>query len=63
MKMYHLLPDQTVQPLPKGDHVLNFSDAEDAIEDAELQVRLSVMNDGRTDARKRLSISLLLKTP
>lgn len=37
MKMYHLLPDQTVQPLPKGDHVLNFSDAEDAIEDAELQ--------------------------
>ena len=40
MKMYHLLPDQTVQPLPKGDHVLNFSDAEDAIDDAELQVRL-----------------------
>ena len=39
MKMYHLLPDQTVQPLPKGDHVLNFSDAEDAIDDAELQVR------------------------
>ena len=38
MKMYHLLPDQTVQPLPKGDHVLNFSDAEDAIDDAELQV-------------------------
>jgi len=37
MKMYHLLPDQTVQPLPKGDHVLNFSDAEDAIDDAELQ--------------------------
>jgi len=37
MKMYHLLPDQTVQPLPKGDHVLNFSDAEDAIEDSDLQ--------------------------
>ena len=41
MKMYHLLPDQTVQPLPKGDHVLNFSDAEDAIEDSDLQVNLN----------------------
>ncbi|XP_023225748.1 microspherule protein 1-like [Centruroides sculpturatus] len=36
MKQYHLLPDQTVQPLPKGDHVLNFSDAEDMIDDNEL---------------------------
>jgi len=33
LKQYHLLPDQTVQPMPKGDHVLNFSDAEDLIED------------------------------
>lgn len=36
MKQYHLLPDQTVQPLPKGEHVLNFSDAEDLIDDNEL---------------------------
>lgn len=36
MKQYHLLPDQTVQSLPRGEHVLNFSDAEDMINDAEL---------------------------
>lgn len=36
MKQYHLLPDQTVQSLPRGEHVLNFSDAEDMITDAEL---------------------------
>lgn len=36
MKQYHLLPDQTVQQLPRGEHVLNFSDAEDLINDAEL---------------------------
>ncbi|XP_046825267.1 microspherule protein 1 isoform X4 [Vespa crabro] len=36
MKQYHLLPDQTVQSLPRGEHVLNFSDAEDMIADAEL---------------------------
>ncbi|XP_015176506.1 PREDICTED: microspherule protein 1 [Polistes dominula] len=36
MKQYHLLPDQTVQSLPKGEHVLSFSDAEDMIVDAEL---------------------------
>ncbi|XP_043285451.1 microspherule protein 1 isoform X2 [Venturia canescens] len=36
MKQYHLLPDQTVQTLPRGEHVLNFSDAEDIINDAEL---------------------------
>lgn len=37
MKQYHLLPDQTVQPLPRGEHVLNFSDAEDMLDDSELQ--------------------------
>lgn len=37
MRQYHLLPDQTVQPLPRGEHVLNFSDAEELIEDPELQ--------------------------
>ncbi|XP_020707101.1 microspherule protein 1 [Athalia rosae] len=36
MKQYHLLPDQTVQGLPRGEHVLNFSDAEDMINDTEL---------------------------
>ncbi|XP_064597826.1 microspherule protein 1-like isoform X2 [Liolophura sinensis] len=37
MKQYHLLPDQSVQPLPRGDHVLNFSDAEDMIADEDLK--------------------------
>ncbi|XP_014670670.1 PREDICTED: microspherule protein 1-like [Priapulus caudatus] len=37
MKQYHLLPDQSVQPMPRGDHVLNFSDAEDLIDDNELR--------------------------
>ncbi|CAH0592275.1 unnamed protein product [Chrysodeixis includens] len=38
LKHYHLLPDQTVQPLPKNsaDRVLTFSDAEETINDAEL---------------------------
>lgn len=37
MKQYYLLEDQTVQPLPKGDQVLNFSDAEDLIDDCKLK--------------------------
>ncbi|KAL3854849.1 hypothetical protein ACJMK2_014088 [Sinanodonta woodiana] len=37
MKQYHLLPDQSVQPMPRGDHVLNFSDAEDMLYDEELK--------------------------
>ncbi|XP_047097684.1 microspherule protein 1 isoform X3 [Schistocerca piceifrons] len=36
MKQYHLLPDQTVQAVPRGEHVLNFSDAEDLIQDGDL---------------------------
>lgn len=36
MKQYYLLPDQTVQALPRGEHVLSFSDAEDMINDNEL---------------------------
>lgn len=36
MKQYHLLPDQSVQPMPRGEHVLNFSDAEEMINDHEL---------------------------
>ncbi|XP_078460213.1 microspherule protein 1 isoform X3 [Lampetra planeri] len=37
LKQFHLLEDQTVQQLPKGDQVLNFSDAEDTIDDSELR--------------------------
>lgn len=36
MKQYSLLPDQTVQSLVKGDHILSFSDAEDMLNDAEI---------------------------
>ncbi|XP_045775479.1 microspherule protein 1 [Maniola jurtina] len=38
LKQYQLLPDQTVQPLPKGqgDNVMTFSDAEETMNDAEL---------------------------
>ncbi|CAK7312873.1 Microspherule protein 1 [Vulpes lagopus] len=37
MKQYYLLEDQTVQPRPKGDQVLNFSDAKDLIDDSKLK--------------------------
>ncbi|XP_067686518.1 microspherule protein 1-like [Haliotis asinina] len=37
MKQYHLLPDQSVQPMPRGDHVLNLSDAEDMLNDDDLK--------------------------
>ncbi|CAH0724662.1 unnamed protein product, partial [Brenthis ino] len=38
LKQYQLLPDQTVQPLPKGkgDNVMTFSDAEETMNDSEL---------------------------
>lgn len=39
MKQYTLLPDQTVQPLPKpesGQHILNFYDGEEQLVDGEL---------------------------
>ena len=36
MKRYHLINDQSVPPLPQGDHVLNFSDAEEMLDDQEL---------------------------
>uniref|UniRef100_A0A3Q2V749 Microspherule protein 1 n=3 Tax=Haplochromini TaxID=319058 RepID=A0A3Q2V749_HAPBU len=32
LKQYYLLDDQSVQPLPKGDQVLNFSDAEHSLQ-------------------------------
>ncbi|XP_028653886.1 microspherule protein 1 isoform X2 [Erpetoichthys calabaricus] len=37
LKQYYLLDDQTVQPLPKGDQVLNFSDAEQLVDDSKLK--------------------------
>ncbi|XP_047642497.1 microspherule protein 1 isoform X1 [Phacochoerus africanus] len=47
MKQYYLLEDQTVQPLPKGDQVLNFSDAEDLIDDSKLKdMRDEVLEHG-----------------
>ncbi|XP_050671049.1 microspherule protein 1 isoform X2 [Leptidea sinapis] len=38
LKQYHLLPDQSVQPLPKNpdDPIMTFSDAEDTMNDADL---------------------------
>lgn len=35
MKQYYLLPDQTVQSISNGDHVVNFSDAEELLYDTE----------------------------
>lgn len=32
MKHYHLLPDQALQPLPRNDDVVTFSDAEELVE-------------------------------
>ncbi|XP_052330526.1 microspherule protein 1-like [Oncorhynchus keta] len=37
LKQYYLLEDQSVQPLPKGNQVLNFSDAEQLVDDAKLK--------------------------
>ncbi|XP_016096457.1 microspherule protein 1 [Sinocyclocheilus grahami] len=37
LKQYYLLEDQSVQPLPKGEQVLNFSDAEQVVDDAKLK--------------------------
>ncbi|XP_028567772.1 microspherule protein 1 isoform X2 [Lacerta agilis] len=54
MKQYYLLDDQTVQPLPKGDQVLNFSDAEDMIDDSKLKdVRDEVLEHELTVADRR----------
>ncbi|XP_077583042.1 microspherule protein 1 [Stigmatopora nigra] len=37
LKQYYLLDDQSVQPLPKGDQVLNFSDAEQIVDEVKLK--------------------------
>ena len=36
LKQYTLLPDQSVQPLPRDNHILNFLDAENNINDGDL---------------------------
>ncbi|CAH2224195.1 microspherule 1 [Pelobates cultripes] len=54
MKQYYLLEDQTVQPLPKGDQVLNFSDAEDMLDDSKLRdTRDEVLEHELTVADRR----------
>lgn len=54
MKQYYLLDDQTVQPLPKGDQVLNFSDAEDMLDDSKLRdARDEVLEHELTVADRR----------
>lgn len=44
LRMYHLLPDQSVAPLPTPEQpvVLTFHDAEDGIQDSELQVKVDL---------------------
>ncbi|RWS17120.1 microspherule protein 1-like protein [Dinothrombium tinctorium] len=42
MKHYHLLNDQTVQPLPRHEDVINFSDAEEMLEKESLTIPQSV---------------------
>ncbi|XP_031787273.1 microspherule protein 1 [Nasonia vitripennis] len=62
MKQYHLLPDQTVQSLPRGDSVLNFSDAEDLINDGELVDHKDEILDGElqmVDRKNKKEIRML----
>ncbi|KAJ8687172.1 hypothetical protein QAD02_022966 [Eretmocerus hayati] len=62
MKQYHLLPDQTVQSLPRGESVLNFSDAEDTINDADLVEQKDEVLDGELqmiDRKNKKEIRML----
>lgn len=62
MKQYHLLPDQTVQSLPRGEHVLNFSDAEEMINDTELMEQKDELVDAEliaADRRNKREIKVL----
>lgn len=36
LRMYHLLPDQNLGPLPTGRPIMSFNDAEELIQDSEL---------------------------
>lgn len=54
LKQYQLLPDQSVQPLPKDSHILNFLDAEANINDGELYVeRDEIMDHEMSTADRR----------
>ncbi|XP_033209186.1 microspherule protein 1 [Belonocnema kinseyi] len=62
MKQYHLLPDQTVHNLPRGEHVLSFSDAEDMINDSELTDQKDEMIDNEmamADRKNKKEIRVL----
>ncbi len=50
---YTLLPDQSVQPLPRDNHILNFLDAEAAINDGELAEERDVMTEHELAASDR----------
>ena len=51
LKHYHLLPDQSAQPMPRHEEVINFSDAEELI-DRELQQQMPPIygNSSKEDA-------------
>ncbi len=53
LKQYTLLPDQSVQPLPKDSHILNFLDAEAYINDGELFEEKDVITDHELAASDR----------
>ena len=62
MKQYHLLPDQLVPTLPRAESVLNFSDAEDMINDAELVDQKDEVVDSElqiTDRKNKKEIRML----
>jgi len=49
LKHYHLLPDQTVHPLPRHEEVINFCDAEEII-DKELQHQMPALYGSKDEA-------------
>jgi len=61
MKQYHLLPDQSVQPLPKSDHVVSFTDADELLRDSELAGadRDEVLELSQNDRLAKTEIKLL----
>ncbi|XP_014211924.1 microspherule protein 1 [Copidosoma floridanum] len=62
MKQYHLLPDQNSQSLLRGETVLNFSDAEDVMNDAELTEPKDEVLDGElqtADRKNKKEIKIL----
>lgn len=53
LKQFTLLPDQSVQPLPRDNHILNFLDAEANINDGELYEPKDEYIDHELDAADR----------